>query len=300
MLNAYISTIEEEFTLDKKEIRDRDKEEILDPKVEAIRKVIKEVKPYEKKRDLDLAKQRLQVTYRSLIKHDLYEKEPGAWGWIPKSVFDIDLSSRAYGLLVILAMHSGQVPAADNERVIERVSETTILRWLGIKNSNQRPLVHDLLEELEEAEVITIAGDRIKLEFPPIKLVEGGFCKIYASTYQAILDQSHGIATLNRLAVYLGIRSVIFEGEKGGPYDNVVYMGRGNGWIAELVDLPRATVRNTIRWLIDGDIMAWNLVVNCNQHHNKHYYLAEKFQAERLVSWICAELKGGKLLRVVA
>lgn len=259
-----------------------------------------EVKPYEVKRDRDLAKQRLQVTYRSLIKHDLDEKQSGVWGWIPKSVFDSELSSRAYGLLVILAMQAGQVPAVDNERVIERVSETTILRWLGIKNSNQRPLIHDLLEELEEAEVITIDGDCIKLEFPPIQFVEGGFSKIYASTYQAILDQSHGIATLNRLAVYLGIRSMIFEGEKGGPNDNVVYKGRGNGWIAELVDLPVATVRNVIQWLIDGEIMAWNLVVNRNQYHNKHYYLAELFQAERLVSRICAELKDGALLRVVA
>ncbi|MEE6683721.1 hypothetical protein PS411_07915 [Limosilactobacillus reuteri] len=257
-------------------------------------------KLFELRRDHDKGEQRLQVTYKSLIKHDLDEKKPGAWGWIPKSVFDIDLSSRAYGLLVILAMEAGPIPAADNCRVIERVSETTILRWLGIKNSNQRGLIHDLLEELEEAEVITIDGDRIKLEFSPIQSVEGGFCKIYTSTYQAILDQSHGIVTLNRLAVYLGIRSMIFEGEKGGPNDNVVYMGRGNGWIAELVDLPVATVRNIIQWLIEHKIMAWNLVVNRNKHHNKHYYLAELFQAERLVSWICAELKGGSLLRVVA
>lgn len=258
------------------------------------------MKPYEVKRDRDLAKQRLQVTYKSLIKHDLEEKKPGAWGWLPKSVFDMELSSRAYGLLVILAMQAGPVPAVDNERVIERVSETTILRWLGIKNSNQRPLVHDLLRELVEAEVITIDGDCIKLEFPPIQSVEGGFSKIYASTYKAILDQSHGIATLNRLAVYLGVRSMIFEGEKGGPNDNVVYKGRGNSWIAERVDLPVATVRNTIQWLIDHEIMAWNLVVNRNEYHNKHYYLAEQFQAERLVSWICMELKGGALLRVVA
>lgn len=150
-LNSYIATIEEVFNLDKKEIKN----------------VILVIKPYEVKRDRDLAKQRLQVTYKSLIKHDLEEKKPGAWGWLPKSVFDMELSSRAYGLLVILAMEAGPIPAADNQQVIERVSETTILRWLGIKNSNQRPLIHDLLEELVEAEVITIDGDCIKLEFPP-------------------------------------------------------------------------------------------------------------------------------------
>ena len=93
---------------------------------------------------------------------------------------------------------------------------------------------------------------------------------------------------------------MIFEGEKGGPTDNVVYKGRGNDWIAERVDLPVATVRNTIQWLIEHKIMAWNLVVNRNNYHNKHYYLAEQFQAERLVSWICMELKGGALLRVLA
>ena len=261
------------------------------------------IKPYEVKRDRDQAKERLQVTYKSLIKHDLEEEKPGAWSWIPKSVFDLELSNRAYGLLVILAMEAGPVPAADNSRVIERVTETTILRWLGIKNSNQRPLIRNLLEELEEleeAEVITIDGDCIKLDLPPIQSVEDGFSKIYASTYKAILDQSHGIATLNRLAVYLGIRSMIFEGEKGGPNDNVVYKGRGNSWIAERVNLPVATVRNTIQWLIENKIMAWNLVVNRNKYHNKHYYLAELFQAERLVSWICTELKGGSLLRVVS
>lgn len=257
-------------------------------------------KPFELRRNHDEGEQRLRTTFRSLTKHDLTEKQSGAWGWLPKSVFDMELSSRAYGLLVILAMQAGPVPAVDNERVIERVSETTILRWLGIKNSNQRPLVHDLLRELVEAEVITIDEDCIKLDFPPIQSVEGGFSKIYASTYQAILDHSHGIATLNRLAVYLGIRSMIFEGEKGGPNDNVVYKGRGNSWIAERVNLPLATVRNTIQWLIEHKIMAWNLVVNRNKYHNKHYYLAEQFQAERLVSWICMELKGGALLRVVA
>lgn len=113
ILNAHISTIEEVINLKEKEIQD----------------VILKVKPYEEKRDRDLAKQRLQVTYKSLIKHDLEEKKPGVWGWLPKSVFDMELSSRAYGLLVILAMQAGPVPAVDNERVIERVSETTILRW---------------------------------------------------------------------------------------------------------------------------------------------------------------------------
>lgn len=221
------------------------------------------------KRDLGQAKERLRKTYRSLTKHDLdAQGKLGAWGWLPKSVFNLELSSRAYGLLVMLSMHSAPNPAVDNRRVVERVRESTILRWLGLSNSNQKSLVHDLLAELEEAEIIMTGDDYVELTFPAIGDVKEGFCKVYTSTYKAILEQSHGIAILNRLAVYLGIRSYTYEGETGGPHERVVYEGRANSIIGEMVDLPTATVRNVIRWFIDNEIMAWNLVQNRNKYHN--------------------------------
>lgn len=262
------------------------------------------VQPYENRRDRGLANERVRLTYKSLRKHIVENDEKlsgfDCWGWIPKSVFDLTLSSQAYGLLVILVMNTTIPPIANGRKVIPRITETTVLRWLGLTNSNRRPLITRLLDELVEADIIKRYGEEIEILFPSIKEVKGGFSKIYTSTYKAILNQSHGITTLNRLAVYLGIRSQIFEGEKGGPHRTVVYKGYKNEWIGGLVDLPPATVRNNVRWLIEHEIMAWNMVQNRNKYHNLHYYLAEQFNCDELLSTVCMELQDGDLLRVVS
>lgn len=260
------------------------------------------MKPYELKRDKKLAKERLRITYQALKKHipENGEKlpEPPLWGMVPKDVFNLTLSSKAYGLLGILAMNASTPAVTNGRKVVPRVNERIILRWLGLANSNRRGLITELLDELSRADIIKRQGEEIELLFP-VK-AEGGFAKIYATTYQAILDKSHGINTLNRLAVYLGIRARIFEGKKNGPYRETVYKARNNDWVGELVNLPPATVRNGVSWLVDHEIMAWNLVQNRNEYHNKHYYLAEHFHRDELFSMICGELKYGELLRVLA
>lgn len=253
------------------------------------------------RRDINLAKERLNITYKSLVKHDQDSiEEPGCWGWIPKSVFNCTISSQAYGLLVMLAMNAATPPVSNRRNVVSRIVESTILKWLGFENSNRRSLITQLLDELEEQDIIKRCGDEIELIFPNIKDVSGGFCKLYTSTYKAILDHSHGIATLNRLSVYLGIRARIFEGEIGGPSRTVVYEGRANPTVGYFIDLPSATVRNIVHWFIDNKIMSWNLVQNRNKYHNRHYYLAEHFNRDELVSMICKELQSGELLRVIA
>lgn len=260
------------------------------------------MKPYELKRDKGLAKERLKVTYQSLHKHipEAGKKlpEPPRWGLIPKDFFSIPLSSKAYGLLVILVMNASTPAVTNGRKVIARVNERTVLRWLGLANSNRRGLITELLDELSRANIIKRQGEEIELLFPA--KAEGGFAKIYTTTYQAILEESHGINTLNRLAVYLGIRSWIFEGKKGGPYRETVYKARSNEWVGELVNLPPATVRNGVQWFIDHEIMAWNLVQNRNDYHNKHYYLSEHFHRDELLGEICGELQMGSLLRVLA
>lgn len=260
------------------------------------------MKPFELRRDKKLAKERLRITYQALEKH-IPENgkelpEPPRWALIPKDVFSLPLSSKAYGLLVILAMNASTPAVTNGRKVVSRVNERTILRWLGLVNSNRRGLITELLDELSRADIIKRQGEEIELLFP-VK-AEGGFAKIYATTYQTILDKSHGINTLNRLAVYLGIRARIFEGKKNGPYRETVYKARNNDWVGELVNLPPATVRNGVSWLVDHEIMAWNLVQNRNEYHNKHYYLAEHFHRDELFSMICGELKYGELLRVLA
>lgn len=266
-----------------------------------IKKTVVGLKPLEEKRDKSIAKDRLQASAKALLKHDL-TLEGDNWGWIPKSVFDAGISSRALGLLTMLAMNSNTLPISDKRRVVSRVKPTTILDWLGIENRGQSSTTRLLLSELENAGLIKINDDEIELVFPSISNVEGGFCKVYTGTYKLILEHSHGVVALNRLAVYVGIRSLLFEDKngEGGTFWNVVFHHRSNGWIGELVDLPETTVKKIIDWFIANDILAWNLVQNYNKFHNKVYYLSEFHHARSLVEEVCQELNSKKIMRVVA
>lgn len=266
-----------------------------------IKKTVVGLKPLEEKRDKSKAKDRLQASAKALLKHDL-TLEGDNWGWIPKSVFDTGISSRALGLLAMLAMNSNTLPVSDKKRVVSRVKPTTILDWLGIENRGQLSTIRILLSELEKADLIKINDDEIELVFPSISNVEGGFCKVYTGTYKRILEHSHGVVALNRLAVYIGIRSLLYEDKngEGGTFWNVVFHHRSSDWIGELVDLPQTTVKKIIDWFIANDIVAWNLVQNYNKYHNKVYYLSEFHHARSLVQEVCQELNSKKIMRVVA
>ena len=266
-----------------------------------IKKTVVGLKPLEEKRDKSRAKDRLQTSAKALLKHDL-TLEGDNWGWIPKSVFDAGISSRALGLLTMLAMNSNTLPISDKRRVVSRVKPTTILDWLGIRNRGQSSTIRLLLSELENAGLIKINDDEIELIFSSISNVEGGFCKVYTVTYKRILEYSHGVVALNRLAVYVGIRSLLYEDKngEGGTFWNVVYHHRSSAWIGDVVDLPEATVKKIIDWFIADDILAWNLVQNYNKYYNKVYYLSEFHLARSLVEEVCQELNSKKIMRVVA
>lgn len=277
---------------------------------DGIKETIKRLKPLEENRDKDLSSDRLKATYQALKKHDTTEKEPGQWGWIPKSVINNDekrVSSQAYGLLVVLAMNATLPPIANGRKVVPRINETTILRWLGLNNSNRRPLIAQLLDELEDAKIIKRNSEDIELLFPTMDeakdkdnggVGQGGFAKIYVSTYQAILTKSHGIATLNRLAVYLGFRYNIFEAAKDAP-NREVWL-EGGELIPWVVDLSYNAANNNLKWLRENNILSWNLIQNPNKYHNTKYLTTEKFHVREMVMTLCYGLLGGSVVRVLA
>lgn len=271
----------------------------------AIEETIRRIKPLEERRDKDQAIERLKATSQALKKHDTTEKDPGHWGWLPKSIINDDekrVSSQAYGLLVILAMNATTPPIANGRKIVPRTTPTTILRWLGLTNSNRRPLISQLLVELENANIIKRDGEDIQLLFPTMAEAKeednGGFVKIYVSTYQAILDKSHGIATLNRLAVYLGFRYNIFEAARDAP-NRVVWL-EGAELIPWVVDLSYNAANNNLKWLRENGILSWNLIQNENKYHNKKYLITEHFHVREMVMNLCYWLLRGSVVRVLA
>ena len=282
-------------------VNNQERQERIEYLNNLIKKTVVDLKTLEEKRDKSKAKDRLQTSAKALLKHDLTLKGDN-WGWIPKSVFDAGISSRALGLLTMLAMNSNTLPISGEKRVVVRVKPTTILDWLGIENRGQIKTIRDLFSELENAGLIKVNDDEIELVFPPIGDAEGGFCKVYTGTYKRILEHSHGVVALNRLAVYVGIRSLLYEDKngEGGTFWNVVFHHRSSAWIGEVVDLSESTVKKIIDWFIANDILAWNLIQNYNKYHNKVYYLSEFHHARSLVEAVCQELNSKKIMRVVA
>lgn len=272
---------------------------------EAIKETVRRIKPLEEKRDEEQAIERLKATYQALKKHDTSKKEPGHWGWLPKSIINNDekrVSSQAYGLLVVLAMNATIPPITNGRKIVPRTTPTVILRWLGLTNSNRRPLIAQLLVELENANIIKRDGEDIELLFPTMAEAKeednGGFVKIYVSTYQAILTKSHGIATLNRLAVYLGFRYNIFEAARDAP-NRVVWL-EGAEQIPWVVDLSYNAANNNLNWLRENGVLSWNLIQNENKYHNKKYLITEHFHVREMVMNLCYWLLRGSTVRVLA
>ena len=178
----------------KKEIKDRINLTMLNLKVK------------EKKRADEKADERLRITAESLLKHNFDNDSVQYWGWLPKSVFDAGISSRALGLLTMLTMNSNTLPVSEGRRVTVRIKPS-------VANRNQAKTIRGLLDELENSSLIKVTGDEIELLFPTMDEAKknGGFCKVYTNTYNSILDHSHGVATLNRIAVYVGVRSLLYE-----------------------------------------------------------------------------------------
>lgn len=270
---------------------------------EGIKETIRRLKSIEMRRDKEQAIERVEATSQALKKHDTSKKEPGQWGWIPKSIINDDnkrVSSQAYGLLVVLAMNATLPPIANGRKIVPRTTPTTILRWLGLTNSNRRSLISQLLGELEDADIIKQNSEDIELLFPTMDEAkeEEGFVKIYVSTYRAILSKSHGIATLNRLAVYLGFRYNIFEAAKDAP-NRVVWLD-GAERILWVVDLSYNAANNNLKWLRENDVLSWNLIQNENKYHNKKYLITEHFHVREMTMNLCYWLLRGSVVRVLA
>ena len=117
----------------KKEIKDRIKLTMLNLKVK------------EKKRDDEKADERLRITAESLLKHNFDNDSVQYWGWLPKSVFDAGISSRALGLLTMLTMNSNTLPVSEGRRVTVRIKPSVVLNWLKIANRNQAKTIRVLL-----------------------------------------------------------------------------------------------------------------------------------------------------------
>lgn len=200
-----------------------------------------------------------------------------------------DLNAKQLGMLGLLSYWSAYTIDAE-EYNVPRISPLWIAKRLGYaKNQASRHVqqIKDLLVELHEFGLIKIVPDHatktqtILIDHSQDR-VGGGFSKLYAPTIQTILDQSKGMTTLYRVALYVAMRSTTYE---TGP-TNVPVIDYSPRYLAKMLGTSTSTIQRHLAWLRDHGAICWYQCVMNNVYHTVKYIYADPVNVARLVPYI--------------
>lgn len=200
-----------------------------------------------------------------------------------------DLNAKQLGMLGLLSYWSAYT-IDQQEYNVARISPLWIAKRLGYaKDQASRHVqqIKDLLVSLHELELIQIVPDHatktqtILIDHSQDR-VGGGFSKLYAPTIQTILDQSKGMTTLYRVALYVAMRSITYE---TGP-TNVPVMDYPPSYLAKMLGTSTSTIQRHLAWLRDhGAICYYQCVMN-NVYHTVKYIYSDPVNVAQLVPYI--------------
>ena len=200
-----------------------------------------------------------------------------------------DLNAKQLGMLGLLSYWSAYTIDAE-EYNVPRISPLWIAKRLGYaKNQASRHVkqIKQLLLELHELELIQIVPDHatktqtILIDHSQDR-VGGGFSKLYAPTIQTILDQSKGMTTLYRVALYVAMRASTYE---TGP-TNVPVMDYPPSYLAKMLGTSTSTVQRHLAWLRDHNAICYYQCVMNNVYHTVKYVYSDPVNVGALVPYI--------------
>ncbi|MFR0593523.1 hypothetical protein ACLUWM_09770 [Limosilactobacillus mucosae] len=199
-----------------------------------------------------------------------------------------DLNAKQLGMLGLLAYWSAYTIDAE-EYNVPRISPLWIAKRLGYAEkqaSRHVKQIKQLLLELHQFELIKIVPDHAtKTQTILIDHDQDhatGFSKLYAPTIQTILDQSKGMTTLYRVALYVAIRTATYE---TGPL-NVPVMDYPPSYLAKVLGTSPSTIQRHLAWLRDHGAICWYQCVMNNVYHTVKYIYSDPVNVAALVPWI--------------
>ena len=200
-----------------------------------------------------------------------------------------DLKPKQLGMLGLLSYWSAYT-IDQEEYNVPRISPLWIAKRLGYaKDQASRHVqqIKDLLVELHELELIKIVPDHatktqtILIDHSQDRVM-GGFSKLYAPTIQTILDQSKGMTTLYRVALYVAMRALTYE---TGPLNTPV-IDYPPSYLAKMLGTSTSTVQRHLAWLRDHGAICWYQCVMNNVYHTVKYVYSDPVNVAHLVQWI--------------
>lgn len=219
---------------------------------------------------------------------DLADKYPNAadleFRTLSSTWRELGLSAKAIGLLGLLAYWSARNMDYDGYSVA-RINPIWIARKLGYAEkqaSRHVKQIKALLLELHHAELIEIVPDHVT-KTQTVKIINAkdqanGYCKLYGPTIRAILEQSKDMTTLNRVAIYVAMRSITFENTNAT-------MTKTPNYLANMLGLSVKTVQKHLEWLRDSGALCWYKLVLANEYHTVKYVYSDPVNVKDLTAW---------------
>lgn len=197
-------------------------------------------------------------------------------------------SAKAVGLAGLLAYWSAY-DLAKESYTVPRITPLWIAKRLGyVKSQASRHTdqIQELLNELAEWQQIEIDKDN-QTDTQTITITKdhdrlNSFSKIYAPTISTILDQSKGMTTLYRVAIYVAMRSITYE---TGPLNTPVY-AYPPSYLAEQLGMATSTVQHHLSWLRDHGAICYYQCVMANVYHTVKYIYSDPVNVGALVPYI--------------
>lgn len=193
------------------------------------------------------------------------------------------VSAKAIGLLGLLAYWSSRGMDYDGYAVA-RINPLWIAKRLGYGSQASRHTkqIQQLLLELHHAELIEIKPDHTT-KTQTVKIINSedksnGFAKLYSPTISTILDQSKGMATLYRVAIYVAMRSITFESTNATMTKTPTYL-------ASMLNLSVTTVQNHLKWLREHNAICYYKLVLANEYHTVKYVYSDPVNVKDLTEW---------------
>lgn len=219
---------------------------------------------------------------------DLADKYPNAadleFRTLSSTWRELGLSAKAIGLLGLLAYWSARNMDYDGYSVA-RINPIWIARKLGYAEkqaSRHVKQIKALLLELHHAELIEIVPDHVT-KTQTVKIINAkdqanGFAKLYAPTIHTIFEQSKDMTTLNRVAIYVAMRSITFENTNAT-------MTKTPNYLANMLGLSVKTVQKHLEWLRDSGALCWFKLVLDNEYHTVKYVYSDPVNVKDLTKW---------------
>lgn len=237
-----------------------------------------------------------------LTKYDkLKLTKPKTFVLVPKTIFIDGVTTQAIGMYAYLAMKSARCMQFGDQLVWQNASYTFIANDLQIALNNYSAIkeIKRLIQELADAGYIKtnhfkwVDEKWFNVILTPTNKTEG-FAKVYPNVFNQLLKKSKGLNTLKRLALYIAMRSCVFDTNESSKV-----VGATPSYLGSLTGYSASTVFRHFVWMREHNIVAYYHVRLNNASRNTKYYYADINDHKILTKVIKDRIKHKRILKVL-